>query len=266
VSESSGRLPRTDLKGYFQGIGQRLDLQFRLMTPVVAHSGEMGDNDHAWFADFLRQYLPLRIGVDTGFVVNCDSDKSSANFFAAAAEPRGQDKSIGPQSDILLLDVINNAPFCVEKTFRVCPVEMVLGVIEVTRSLTLAKLRDDSEKIGRVIDLARKQSFGSFVGATTAEHRGVPGFIVAFESDVAEETLVSTLEGMPAARRPIAVLVANKALYVFFKDRSFKLAEAPLFKFLALMRRLIERLPLGSTDLYGYLPAMAQYCDPTDEA
>ena len=28
------------------------------MSPVIVHSGEMGDNDHLWFAEFLRQYLP----------------------------------------------------------------------------------------------------------------------------------------------------------------------------------------------------------------
>src|SRR5437870_11243278 len=114
------KLRRTDLPTYFRGLSDRLENQAKAMTPVIVHSGEMGDNDHHWFADLLRQYLPLRYGVDTGFVVNCDSDKGSADFFKADGKSRVQDPYISNQMDILLLDVMHNAPFCSERS-RVCP-------------------------------------------------------------------------------------------------------------------------------------------------
>ena len=75
LMSDDSRTPRTGLSGYFKGISQRIQTQVSVMSPVIVHSGEMGDNDHQWFAELLRQYLPQRIGVDTGFVVNCDSDK-----------------------------------------------------------------------------------------------------------------------------------------------------------------------------------------------
>jgi|GEM_PF-4218983 len=162
MAPDDARIPRTDLNGCFQGISERLQTQATLLTPVIVHSGEMGDNDHSWFADFLRQYFPRRFGVDTGFVVNCDSDKGSADFFAAKEGPRAVDKNIGPQSDILLLDVLYNTSFCIEKTFTVCPVEMVIATIEVTRLLTNAKLREDLEKIARVRELSKKKAFAHF--------------------------------------------------------------------------------------------------------
>ena len=163
----SERIPRTDLPGYFKGISRRLQLQVELMTPVIVHSGEMGDNDHGWFADLLRQYLPQKIGVDTGFVVNCESDKGSADFFDTGDRPRTQDPFISRRMDILLLDVLHNAPFCVEKTFKVCPVEMVVGAVEVTRNLDAAKLEADCAKLGRVKQLAEKSAI-----AVTSHHLG----------------------------------------------------------------------------------------------
>jgi hypothetical protein len=57
-----------------------MKMQVDLMTPVIVHSGEMGDNDHLWFADFLREYLPSKVGIDTGFVVNQESDKGPLTF------------------------------------------------------------------------------------------------------------------------------------------------------------------------------------------
>lgn len=260
MAEEKQRLPRTDLKGYFQGISQRLDVQASLMTPVIVHSGEMGDNDHGWFSDFLRQYLPQRIGIDTGFVVNCDSDKGSAEFFAANGGARTQDKNIGPQSDILVLDVLNNAPFCVEKSFRVCPVEMVLATIEVTRKLTMSKLHDDCDKIGRVREMSERKRFSHF-DHENPEGRELYGFLVAFESDIEEKTLIDTIQKLAPNRRPVAVLIVNKALYTWFGEKQFILPDASLFKFLALVRRLVEGLPLGSTDLYTYLPPMAHIYD-----
>jgi hypothetical protein len=42
MAASREGLPRADLPGYFKGISQRLELQVKLMTPVIVHSGEMG--------------------------------------------------------------------------------------------------------------------------------------------------------------------------------------------------------------------------------
>lgn len=69
---------RTDLSGYFKEISRRLKAQVEVLTPIIHHHGEMGDNDHLWFADLLRKQMPKRIGVDTGYVVNYESDANSS--------------------------------------------------------------------------------------------------------------------------------------------------------------------------------------------
>lgn len=196
--------------------------------------------------------------------MNTDSDKASEDFFATKAGPRTSDKSIGPQSDILLLDLLQNAPFCSEKTFKVCPVEMVLSVIEVTRTLTTAKLAEDLDKISRVRELAKKKQFSNF-DHEDPTHRPLWGFIVAFSSNIAEQTLVKTVQGIDPKNRPLAVLIMGAALYMFIKTDTYVIREDALFKFLATVRLKAEGLPLGSTNLFAYLPAGAKRIPLADE-
>lgn len=257
------RKPRTDLSGYFQGISDRLKLQVQTMSPVIVHSGEMGDNDHAWFAEFVRQYLPKRIGVDTGFVVNSQSDNASKEFFSTVAGARHQDDSIGPQSDILLLDILDNAPFCVEKTFRVCPVEMVLGTIEVTRHLDASKLRSDLEKIARVRELAEDKCYSHTDSDfdETACRRPL-GYIVGLSGALSLNAIINAVKPIEDNLRPNAIVILDQVLYIRkpYTTEFARIKNDVLFHFLSLLRAHVEAFPRGRTDLRSYLPAVADHC------
>jgi len=247
------RLPRTDLSGYFAAISQRLELQSRIMTPIIVHSGEMGDNDHSAFAELLRQYLPHRVSVDTRFVVNSKSDQKSTMHFKAG-EPRYDDQSIGPQSDILLLDVLNNAPLCNEATFRVCPVEMVLGVIEVTRFLNSEKLAKDLSKLARVRELASVKCYKSKANTNR------PGaYIVGFGGSLSADEMEKQVSALDDDLRPNAILILNKVLYVRqpYTVKFTRYDSDVLFHFISILRSRIESFPVGSVDLSKYLPAQA---------
>lgn|GEM_PF-4351396 len=63
---------------------------------------------------------------------------------------------------------------------------------------------------------------------------------------------------MPPDQQPTAIMVLNKALYVWIKGKAYSLEQTPLFKFLALLRYQIDQLPVGTTALYKYLPPMAK--------
>ncbi len=249
----SERIPRTDLPSYFEGISKRLELQVQLMTPVIVHSGEMGDNDHGWFAELLRQYLPQKIGVDTGFVVNNESDQGSANFFAAGNEPRMQDPFISPQMDILLLDVLHNAPFCAEKAFKVCPVEMVLGAIEVTRNLDADKLRADCTKLGRLKQLAEKRLYsGNRAGPVWQPIT----FVVGFTSNLSEDALVEVVTSIDSPFRPDGIFLHGKAFYwLAHGSNLYKLEQDTLFHFIAILRRELDQRGGYGADLQAYLPS-----------
>jgi len=207
--------PRTDLSGYFTEISRRLQTQVEVLTPIIDHPGEMGDNDHLWFADLLRKHLPARIGVDTGFVVNCESDAKSREWFEKTADHRQPDEGIGPQSDILLLDVLENAPLCPELAFRVCPIEMVLGVIEVTRNLDAAKLRKDLAKLQRVRALAAP---GKKRYAEGSDHPGNAlrprAYVVGLKSSVSSAEIKGQVEAIDDDLRPNALLLLDRALYI----------------------------------------------------
>jgi hypothetical protein len=249
---ASDRLPRTDLPGYFQGISQRLELQVQLMTPVVVHSGEMGDNDHGWFADLLRQYLPQKYGVDTGFVVNHESDKGSADFFATSGKPRTQDPFISPQMDILVLDVLHNAPFCSEKTFKVCPIEMVLGAIEVTRDLDGAKLNQDCDKLCRMRGLAKDKKYS---GGVCLRWDWPITFAVGLTSSLSEDTLLHVVRNYPNAMRPDGIFLLDRAFYWFHNfGRDFhRIEEDRLFHFIAVLQQTLGKMPGYGVDLQAYL-------------
>lgn len=250
------RKPRTDLPGYFKGISRRLELQVELMTPVIVHSGEMGDNDHVWFADLLRQYLPQKFGVTTGFVVNRKSDQGSADFFLKG-ERRTQDPFISPQMDILALDVLHNAPFCVEKTFTVCPVEMVLGAVEVTRDLDAVKLRADCLKLSRVKELAGDKCYSS--GRSDAcRHRPVT-FAVGLTSSLSLDAIREVQAGFAVPLQPDGVFLLDKAVYLFNYQGLglIEIEDNRLYHFIAFLRQLLERMPVGSANLQAYLPSTA---------
>lgn len=259
------RKPRTTLSGYFKEISRRLQAQVEVMTPVISHRGEMGDNDHEWFAKLLRRYMPNRIGIDTGFVVNFESDARCRD--GSEQEISGGDNGIGPQSDILLVDVLENAPLCSEESFRVCPVEMVLGVIEITRKLDAAKLAEDLEKIARVRALGApdKKRYGT-LSRDAARRLRPRAYLVGLKSSVSFEQIRQQVAAMEDDLRPNAVALLDKALYVRrpFTVDFYEVTEDVLFQFLAVLRLQTESFPLGTTDLRAYVPAVASLLSEQD--
>ncbi len=254
--------PRTDLSGYFKEISRRLQAQVEVLTPIITHQGEKGDNDHLWFADLLRKHMPQRIGVDTGFVVNYESDRKSMQWFAETKDHREQDESIGPQSDILLLDVLQNAPLCSEQAFRVCPIEMVLGVIEVTRKLDSAKLANDLKKIQRVRALADPGKKRYIDLHLTSKRPLRPrASVVGLKSSISFDEIKKQISGIHDSLRPNAILLLDKALYIRkpFTMDFFEVKDDLLFQFIAVLRFHIERFPLGNTNLGDYLPKVASF-------
>lgn len=248
---------RTSLATYFNEIARRVQLQAELLTPVVVHRGEMGLNDQLWFVELLRKYLPSRIGIETGFVVNFESDKKSVDWANSAADKRKPDYGIGPQSDILLTDVLHNAPLCAELAFKVVPIEMVLGTIEITRSLTLDKLREDIAKIARVRELATpgKKRY-AWVDDESARQLRPRGYIVGIKSSVTLDHIRTELDPIHDDLRPNGFLLLDKALYIRkpYTLDFYEVKENQLYQFIAIMRSHVESFPLGRTELRSYLP------------
>ena len=91
------------------------------------HRLSAGENREDLVRQFLRDHLPDRFGVDTGFVISMDGQFSN-------------------QADLLVVDKMNNAPLYPNYRNRLWPVESVYALIEVKTQLNPAELRDAVQK------------------------------------------------------------------------------------------------------------------------
>jgi hypothetical protein len=156
--------------------------------------------------------------------------------------------------DILLLDVLDNAPFCVEKTFKVCPVEMVVGAVEVTRNLDVAKLQADCAKLSRVKHLAEKRCYTNQVAPPCWQPIT---FVVGFTSNLSEGALEEVVKSIDPPLRPDGILLHDKAFYWLPHSGCNRqtFARDPLFHFIGILRQELDRRRSYGADLRAYLPS-----------
>lgn len=92
------------------------------LSEYADHSGEKGRANEKYLLRCIREFLPKRFGIGTGFVENYKRHQSK-------------------QLDIIIFDDINNAPLFVCDAWSIYPIEMVHAVIEVKTTLTINELK-----------------------------------------------------------------------------------------------------------------------------
>ena len=102
------------LARYYEALQDIFAKQSKILTAVLPHFGERGRNDEERLRLFLRQILPERFSIETGFVISSDRD----------AEP-------SPQNDIVIYDRFWNPALFPELAAEVYPIETVYATIEV---------------------------------------------------------------------------------------------------------------------------------------
>jgi hypothetical protein len=107
------------VQAYYITLQHILNMQRGILTGVLTHRGERGRNDEERLRHFLRQILPQRFGLGTGFII-------SGNPYAPASN----------QTDIIISDQYWNSPICRELAAEVYPIETVLATIEVKGTLS----------------------------------------------------------------------------------------------------------------------------------
>ena len=248
-------MPRTELAEYWKEISEVMKRRVATLTRVITHNSEMGDNDCSWFAKILENSLPFRIRVDTGFVINSKTDSDPTN------------NPISPQCDILLVDRETNAPFCSEKVFRVFPIEMVLGLIEVTRNLQSTKLAEDLEKVQRLRKLSDQKVYrGRYTYENEANYhsrlkliKDLPPrcYIVGLASSISKENIQGQVAEIDDRYRPNGILLLDKDILYVRQPQSDLFdtySSDAFFRFICMVRQHIEFLPVMETNLEFYLP------------
>jgi hypothetical protein len=135
-----------------RGAQRQMRVDFEQKTAQIPHAGEKGAAREDVVRGFLKDYLPKRFGVGSGFVVD-----------AAGAVSR--------QLDAVVYDQLAAPTFPVTDTQRFYPAEAVAGAISIKSSLTSQTLTDVAENLASVAQLDRFAS-----GRPEVVFGGVPAF------------------------------------------------------------------------------------------
>lgn len=139
-----------DLAEYWAGIQSALDARLLSVKEYLKHPAS-GFNAEGYFRDLLREYLPKRYIVDTGFVANASGENS--DFI-----------------DVIVADNQHISLLCSEPHFKVFAAESVVAAIEITSApkssvkrsgedRKVPKIEDDLIKIARVRKIAQQREY-----------------------------------------------------------------------------------------------------------
>ncbi len=141
---------RHSLADYWNGIQSSIDARLSSIKTYLKHPVS-GTNIETYFRDLLREYLPRRYAVETGFVVNSNGERSD-------------------QIDIVVADLHEIPPLSSEPLLKIFPAEAVVAAIEVTSSPKsrvkrgeglgyVSKFQDDVSKLAYLRRLARHREY-----------------------------------------------------------------------------------------------------------
>lgn len=153
MSSKNESIKRTNkgpgVASYFSTVQKILELQRGILTAVLPHFGERGRNDEQRLINFLKQVLPKRFGIGTGFIVSSDSQAESSN-----------------QTDIIISDELYNSTLHRELAAQVYPIETIYATIEVKGTLSKYKRTSGKtdfdqvfENISKIRQLARDKHY-----------------------------------------------------------------------------------------------------------
>lgn len=120
------------MRDYFELISRDLQNKASLIREYFKiHQGENGRNKEDLLIEFLRDYLPKRYSLGTGFIIDTVGDNSN-------------------QNDIIIYDSFWSSILFPNNVSQFFPVESVYGVIEVKSMLNQAELKSTMTKAARI--------------------------------------------------------------------------------------------------------------------
>ena len=126
------------VEAYYATLQKLFQLQAEVLSGVLPHYGERGENDEERVRDFLSKVLPKKFSVGTGFIVCSDPTLPPSS-----------------QTDVVIYDDIHNSPLHRELAAYVYPAEMVYGTVEVKATLRASDLTKIFEDIQKVRAMAK---------------------------------------------------------------------------------------------------------------
>jgi hypothetical protein len=135
---------KPNVKRIFEGISNKLLVDFDLVQAQIKHAGERGKQRENALASLLIKYLPKKYAVGSGHVMDVTGN-------------------ISHQCDLVIYDAFNCPLLLVEDDYQLFPVESVLGVVEVKSVLNSRALVESVANIQSVRRLERQEPVAGFV-------------------------------------------------------------------------------------------------------
>jgi len=123
------------IPSYFDATKEIFKIQRNILTGILPHLAERGRNDEQRFINFLKQILPQRFGIGSGFIVSSNTQAETSN-----------------QTDIIISDEFSNSPLHRELSALVYPIETVFATIEVKGTLSKYKRSNQKTDLDQVLE------------------------------------------------------------------------------------------------------------------
>jgi hypothetical protein len=115
----------------FEGVAEKMLMDFRQIQPQISHAGERGAQREETLKQFLEVYLPKKCGIGSGQIMNSRD-------------------SVSRQCDIVIYNALECPLLLTGKGYQLFPIESVLAVIEVKSSLNSKSIPECVENISSV--------------------------------------------------------------------------------------------------------------------
>lgn len=259
--EMNRRKPlQVSLSDYWQGIADALNARLKASKKHLTHQPTVGQSAESHFRDLLKNYLPSRYAVESGFVMDASGERSG-------------------QIDIIIADTFHIPPLCSEPNYKVFATESVCAVIEVTTSPRgkvkgVPKLESDVDKLALVRRLGRERDYMDIQPVLTGEKlefrtldfrlNGSPRcFLITSgdewkSKDAYENNLISALKrskekGNPSWINAAFSMTHGLVRFTPFKEYETKWIEAdPLLTFLLIVNESVGSFPTFKINIRKY--------------
>lgn len=113
-------MPQSSFKDFLFALRNDLIAKGDYLSELTDHPGEKGRANESHLVDFLKEFLPRKYKIGTGFIEAVDDNGG---------------RLISSQNDIILYDDSSDSPLYIANHWGVFPIEIVHGVIEVKTTL-----------------------------------------------------------------------------------------------------------------------------------
>jgi hypothetical protein len=140
------------LPRYWNGVHKELNEKLKKVKESIDHP-TTGVTAEKYLCDLIRDYLPRRYIVESGFAVDSSGNRS-------------------PKIDILIADTLNIPPLCCEPNYKVFAIEAVTAAIEITtgpknkvnhKGKKVSKFESDIDKLATVRTMGRVRTYDEMV-------------------------------------------------------------------------------------------------------